>query len=190
VYLLVIALLSLLFAGETVSADSCASIDDGAKRLECYDQMFPPKAAADPGVGTESELHDKAVSNTSTTSTISTSVQEPAEQSSPAPEQTTASTTTRVEKSTRSEADRGWGIDSIFNRRETEVIESSIAALRRRETQNMIFLLANDQVWLQDVPRSIDTFQTGDKVTIKSGTLGGYFMTSANGTTTRVRRIK
>ncbi len=189
-YPLVIALLSLLFAGKTVSADSCASIDDRAERLECYDQLFPPDAKADTGVGAASELDEETVSAPRTTSTIPAPVQEPAAQSSPPPEQVTTSTATQVEKSTRSEADRGWGMDSFFNRRDPEVIESSIAALRRRETQNMIFLLANDQVWLQDVPRSIETFQTGDKVTIKSGTLGGYFMTSANGATTRVRRIK
>lgn len=189
-YPLVIALLSLFFAGETVSADSCASIDDGAKRLECYDQLFPPEAEANVRAGAASELDEETVSGTSTTPATPAPVQQPPVQPSPPPAQSTAATTTRVENSTRSEADRGWGLDSIFNRREAEVIESSIAALRRRETQNMIFLLANDQVWLQDVPRSIETFQTGDKVTIKSGTLGGYFMTSANGTTTRVRPIK
>ncbi len=185
-YPLVIALLSLFFAGQAIGDDSCASIDDRAKRLECYDQMFPPEAVSKSAPA----LDEEEVSATNTTSTDPAPVQEPVGQPrSPAasPEVTTA---TPAAKSAEPEADKGWGVDSFFNRRDAEVIESSIAALRRRETQNMIFLLANDQVWLQDVPRSIDTFHTGDKVTIKSGTLGGYFMTSADGTITRVRRIK
>ena len=196
-YPLVIALLSLFFAGKTVSADSCAFIDDRAKRLECYDQLFPPEAEAkaatelDPEL--DPELGEEAIPLTRATSTPllpPRQVTESAETSSSPPVQAEVATATQVEKSAKSETDSGWGTDSFFNRRDATVITSSISALRRRESQNMIFLLANDQVWLQNVPRSIDTFHTGDKVTIKSGTLGGYFMTSESGTITRVRRIK
>lgn len=195
-YPLVIVLLSLLFTGETVSADSCASIEDRAKRLECYDLLFPPDEAS----SAATEIEEEAVPLTGAASTPPRSppppqtppapVAEPAETSSSPPEQAEVATAIQVEKSAKSESEIGWGINSFFNRRDAEVIESTIAALRRRETQNMIFLLANDQVWLQAVPRSIDTFHTGDRVTIKSGTLGGFFMTSADGTITRVRRIK
>ncbi len=189
-YPLVIALLSLFFAGKTVSADSCAFIDDRAKRLECYDQLFPPEAEAKAATELDPELDEEAIPLTRATSTPPPPLTEPAETSSSPPVQAEVSTATQVEKSAKSETDSGWGTDSFFNRRDATVITSSISALRRRESQNMIFLLANDQVWLQNVPRSIDTFHTGDKVTIKSGTLGGYFMTSESGTITRVRRIK
>ncbi len=189
-YPLVIALLSLFFAGKTVSADSCAFIDDRAKRLECYDQLFPPEAEAKAATELDPELDEEAIPLTRATSTPPPPLTEPAETSSSPPVQAEVSTATQVEKSAKSETDSGWGMDSFFNRRDATVITSSISALRRRESQNMIFLLANDQVWLQNVPRSIDTFHTGDKVTIKSGTLGGYFMTSESGTITRVRRIK
>ena len=193
-YPLVIVLLSLLFTGKTVSADSCASIEDRAKRLECYDLLFPPDEASN----AEGEIEEEAVPLTRAASTPPRSppppppppVTEPAETPSSPPEQAEVSTAIQAEKSAKSESEIGWGMDSFFNRRDAEVIESTISALRRRETQNMIFLLANDQVWLQAVPRSIDTFHTGDRVTIKSGTLGGFFMTSADGTITRVRRIK
>ncbi len=82
------------------------------------------------------------------------------------------------------------GFAALFSRREPVLAESTIVALRRRESQNLIFLLANDQIWLQDAPRATDPFRQGDRITIRSGKIGGYFMTSENGTSTRVRRIK
>ena len=67
--------------------------------------------------------------------------------------------------------------------------QSTITAIRRRESQNMVFLLANEQIWLQDSQRLLP-FRVGDAVTITNGTVGGYFLTSDGGTKTRVRRIK
>ena len=66
---------------------------------------------------------------------------------------------------------------------------STLKAVRVGDQQKMVFLLANDEVWLQNSPRQLP-FEKGDEVRIKSGTIGGYIMRNTNGTSTRVRRIK
>jgi hypothetical protein len=77
----------------------------------------------------------------------------------------------------------------LFDQPERVNERSTIAAIHRRDSQNMIFLLDNEQIWLQDSARALP-FRVGDAVTIKNGTFGGFFLTSDSGTKTRVRRIK
>ncbi len=52
-----------------------------------------------------------------------------------------------------------------------------------------MFLLENDQIWLQEAPRSLP-FDEGDEVRVKSAKLGGYMLSNERGVSTRVRRIK
>lgn len=68
-------------------------------------------------------------------------------------------------------------------------LASTIKAVRRPDKQKMVFLLENDQVWLQDSPRPLP-IREGQQVTIKSGRLGGHILTAENGASTRVRRVK
>ena len=53
----------------------------------------------------------------------------------------------------------------------------------------MVFLLDNDEIWLQVEPRDLP-FHEGDTVTIKNGFFGGYFMRTENRVSTRVSRIR
>jgi hypothetical protein len=53
----------------------------------------------------------------------------------------------------------------------------------------MVFLLANDQVWIQATPRPLP-FEVGETVSVRNATLGGYFMRSEKGTSTRVQRVR
>ena len=52
-----------------------------------------------------------------------------------------------------------------------------------------VFKLENGQIWMQSSPRDLP-FKEGDRVTIKSGTIGGYILRSESGTSTRVQRIE
>ena len=68
-------------------------------------------------------------------------------------------------------------------------LTTTIVAVRRGEKQKMVFQLENEQIWMQSTPRPLP-FEEGDTVSIKNATLGGYFMRSTKGTSTRVQRIR
>jgi hypothetical protein len=77
----------------------------------------------------------------------------------------------------------------LFSASENLVINSKLTSIRDRDKQKMVFRLENEQIWLQDSPRSLP-FREGDDVTIKSATIGGYILSNNKGVSTRVRRIK
>ena len=68
-------------------------------------------------------------------------------------------------------------------------LSSTIRAIRAGEKQKMVFLLDNEQIWMQSSPRSLP-FEAGDRITIKNALLGGYYLHSERGTSTRVQRIQ
>ena len=68
-------------------------------------------------------------------------------------------------------------------------LTGTIVAIRRGDKQKMVFLLDNDQIWMQSNPRPLP-FHEGDTVSIENATMGGYFMRSTRGMGTRVRRIR
>ena len=85
--------------------------------------------------------------------------------------------------------DVGFRRGGLLDYKEDVDITTTIAAIRSRDQQKMVFRLANDQIWMQSSPRNLP-FNVGDEVTIKSGTIGGYIMRNKGGTSTRVERIK
>ncbi len=92
-------------------------------------------------------------------------------------------TTARVEP--QAEPSKG----GIFSKKAKVSISSTLKSVRDSDKQKMVFLLENDQIWIQHSPRSLP-FAKGQEVTIKSGTIGGYLMSNTDGLSTRVRRIK
>jgi hypothetical protein len=186
----------LLTYSVRVHADNdCATIKDPADRLACYDRSFPPEVT---------DTEDPAASRTGaeppaipSVATTPQAPQAPQADSNPAvAEGKNSRTTNRADDpeqtddlEQQSDSSQGW-FSGLFSSKDHPVIESSIVALRRRETQNLIFLLANDEIWLQDSPRANDPFRVGDHVSITRGSIGGFFLTSEDGTSTRVRRIK
>jgi hypothetical protein len=69
-----------------------------------------------------------------------------------------------------------------------ESIESTIAALQRRGTGELVLKLANGQVWLQSQADSRVHLKPGDRVTIKKALFGSYMLVSGY-YSFRVRRI-
>ncbi len=148
----------------------CAHLTTAAERIVCYDKLFPPS----PGSQSAAEAQAPVVSTSPNSSPASAASQPP-----PAPIASTE---------TDDQAGEGWSL-GLFDRAPPYVAESSIKAIYRRENQPMAFLLANEQIWLQDSQRQLP-IREGDAVTIKNGTFGGYFLTTEGGTKTRVRRVK
>jgi hypothetical protein len=76
----------------------------------------------------------------------------------------------------------------MFDRESIE-ITATIKEVIDKDRKKMVFLLDNDQIWLQTSPRNLPIRQN-DKVTIKSGFIGGYILRNEKGTSTRVERIR
>lgn len=76
-----------------------------------------------------------------------------------------------------------------FDNPEQITVESVVTAIKDEPQKKMVFSLENGQIWLQNSPQNLP-IQSGDKVTIKSASIGGYLLRNESGTSTRVRRIK
>ncbi|NJN50648.1 MAG: hypothetical protein HC809_01490 [Gammaproteobacteria bacterium] len=166
----VLAFLALAWATPVaVAADEterCASLPTPAERIVCYDRQFPPE-------------HPSAATAVPPTA---------APPSSPASPVAELVPVAPAPQSPQADDNNSW-THGLFAKPDQINVASTIKAMHRRDTQNMIFLLANDEIWMQDSVRSLP-FKVGDTVRIKNGTFGGYFLTSDSGTKTRVRRIK
>lgn len=162
---------SSAFAAET-EQQACSKLPTAEERIVCYDRQFPPDppaAASDAAVETPASIADIPAQPT---------------ESAAVP----AAPTTALQSPPSTDQEKAW-LRGVFDKPATVRQSSVIKDMHRRDTQNMAFLLENDQVWLQDSPRNLP-FHVGDTVTIENGTFGGYFLTSDSGTKTRVRRIK
>ena len=158
----------------------CSQIADPNERLACFDRTFPTRApsvsapaasapaADEPGPQTDAPLGSTSISPEKS-ATLSS-----------APTSTTNASVPR-EKSLFS---RG----RLFSDK-TVNISSRLMAIRDKGQQKMVFRLENDQIWMQNSARSLP-FHEGDKVSIKSGTMGGYILSNGSGLSTRVRQIK
>ena len=80
------------------------------------------------------------------------------------------------------------GIGGIFSG-EKEEFAATIVDMLNREKQLMVFQLDNDQIWVQTTPRTL-AIKIGEKVTIKSGNMGGYVLRTESGVSTRVIRFR
>lgn len=190
-------LFTLSFSHALAEPVDCAKLEDPDARLACYDEHFlPEQPAAVPEAPPE-----KAPANAESPP-VSEATPEPPP--APAPLSETQPDTERVVIDERpvqlmeepgelsspgatppSEAISRGG---LFSDPKVD-LTTKISAIRRGDKQKMVFLLANEQIWMQSSPRPLP-FQEGDTVTIENATFGGYFMRTPQGTATRVRRIK
>jgi hypothetical protein len=161
-------------AAEATDPERCATLATAAERIVCYDRQFPPESPVPPVADAPSVVD---------------SVADAPPSPQPAPDVAPIEVAASVggERSPPSTT-QSW-TRRLFDWPAHVQEQSTIKAIRLREGQNMAFLLANDQIWLQDSQRPLP-FRVGDAVTIENGTFGGYFLTSDRGTKTRVRRIK
>lgn len=144
---------------------SCSEIADATERLACFDRTFPGDS--------RSVVPQPKVDSIRTIPVVP--------QGSVEAEATSANT--RVEQTTA--PSKG----GMFSKKAQVNISSRLKSVRDQDKQKMIFLLENDQIWIQDSPRSLP-FAKGQEVTVKSGTVGGYSLSNEEGLATRVRRIK
>ena len=165
--------------GET--AQECAKLVRTDDRLACFDKLFPSKT--DKMI--ESETVQKKQPSADSRNVTDSSTREVAK--------TTQDELTRPDKSKIDGEDErnslGFSLSKIFNRDPGGDFQSRITELKAGNSQKMVFLLENSQIWLQDSPRTLP-FRVGDTVKIKKGLLGGYTMRSKSGTSTRVQRIR
>ena len=166
-YSFLVALALLVSANSYAEQTSaCSQIADKAERLECFDREFPG----------EIKESAKTLPSVEASQTKVVSTPEPiadvvaADQSAQKPKEK-------------------MSLGGLFDWKSQPEVETEIAAIRSGSKQRMVFRLANGQIWMQSTPRALP-FKAGDKVTIKSGRIGGYIMRSASGTSSRVKLIE
>lgn len=174
-YLSSFSLVVLLGLPHTLLAEevrvSCSDVADATERLACFDRTFPGNS--------DSATQRPAVDPIQAKSMVTQDLVLPKESVPPkAP--------TAIARDEQPAAPAQGG---MFSKKAKVNISSRLKSVRDKEKQKMIFLLENDQIWIQDSPRSLP-FAEGQDVSIKSGTVGGYSLSNAEGLATRVRRIK
>lgn len=169
--------LLLLIPTSAIAAgvEDCARTENQSERLACFDRRYPNPERVD-AKPTEPAITIEAESAT-----------EPAVPSTKAPSAKAPPSEAVTERAGEDPAEVTRG--ALFGKDPVLSMTTTIKALRRRDSQKMVFLLDNDQVWMQTTPRVLP-FHEGDKVTIDNGLMGGYFMESSSGVITRVKRIQ
>jgi len=154
---------SLAASGTSYAQESedCSQIENARERLACFDRVFP--SADRPIVAPTYSVPERR-----TLPPAKPTVEAPPESAQPA------------------EPPRRRG---LFDYPEEINFEAEVAAVRIKDKQRPIYLLANEQVWMQDSPRTAG-IRKGDRVTIKNAKLQGYMMVTESGKSIRVRRIK
>ncbi len=162
VFTLALALVAAFTLPIQADERDCRDINNAAERLACYDAQFPKTTDAPKGEESSETIYETALPKTSASAPVQN------EQSDP------PFTT-----------DKG----GLFDKKPDITVNSTISAVKNERQKKMVFRLENGQIWLQTAPRSLP-IKVGDKVTIKTATMGGYMLRNENNTSTRVRRIK
>ncbi len=128
------------------SGQNCAQIKDPDERLACYDEAYQASGAVEsvPPVATSKQRRN------------------PREEAVEQIDEVTAPNARVGTAASENERPRSKG---MFSRRDKVDFSATISALRAGEKQRMIFLLDNEQVWMQSSPREM-TFKKGDQITI------------------------
>ena len=152
----------------------CSQIADKTDRLECFDRAFPKTNAA------MSNVESKVIASPAAAESMDKASKSDTEMA--------------AQKKSSPQADKNpnknkTSLGGLFDWKTDTVVESEIAAIRAGSKQRMVFRLVNGQIWMQSTPRILP-FKVGDKVTIKSGRIGGHIMRSAGGTSSRVTLIE
>ncbi len=180
-----LSLLSISAIGE--EAMDCSAVEDRDERLACFDRQFPKveEPAAAPEKQAESEPVAAPVPELES-KPIAIPVQEKKAPAARAPQESVSVPDEPVGVTGEPET---LSKGRLFDRDPNVNLTATIRTIRRGDKQKMVFLLGNDEIWMQAIARQLP-FHEGDNVTIKNGFMGGYFMKSESGTSTRVSRIK
>lgn len=174
------ALISLCAGAAWVSAqaetvEDCIEIQDRTDRLACFDRVFPRRKTASETPAAEAPKESEPVVVTAPVT--------------PPPESASRPSEPEAERAKR---ERRFGLPELgglFGERNHESITSRIVAVRARDKQKMVFLLENDQIWIQANPRDVP-IEEGELVTVSSTLTGGHMLRTEHGVSTRVNRIR
>ncbi len=189
-----LAFTPLAVFGEAAEGElNCAAIENARERLACYDRAYSDRPMPPPKIRTEVIAPPATLGQPSTAATRQSGTPDSSSSGNEANttldsriDSATAPTARRGTAAPTSESKRSGG---MFSRSEKVEFSSTIRTIRDEDDQRMIFLLDNEQIWIQAAPRFIP-FKEGDVVTIKSGLIGGFTMRNEKDVTTRVQRIK
>ena len=184
---LAFALLFLSTSALAESAQECAKLVRTADRLACFDKLFPTETTK---IIKSETVQTKPTSNQSTKSQQKeTMVGMNNSKASSTTNGTSFDDSERGSMESEKSDGKGFSLGSIFNRNPKADFTSQIKELKSGNSQKMVFLLENGEIWLQNSPRTLP-FKVGDTVKLKNGLFGGYVMHSESGTSTRVQRIR
>lgn len=190
-----LAFTPLAVFGEAAEGElNCAAIENARERLACYDRAYSDRPMPPPKIRTEVIAPPATLGQPSTPATRQSGAESGASANKASVNSTSDS---RIDSATAPTARRGTAAPTseskrtggMFSRSEKVEFSSTIRTIRDEDDQRMIFLLDNEQIWIQAAPRFIP-FKEGDVVTIKSGLIGGFTMRNEKDVTTRVQRIK
>jgi len=180
----------------------CSSIKDRNARLACFDRLFPiaPETPKQQAPSTDGQQTTQTAAPVTPAQQPASPEQAPISSSQPVPVTAQSPNAPAVtEPPAIVKADKKKEKTSFTNNlisktkrmfdRETVKVIATIKEVIDRDRKKMVFLLDNDQIWLQTSPRNLPIRQD-DKVTIKSGFIGGYILRNEKGTSTRVERIR
>ncbi|MGK0225063.1 MAG: hypothetical protein ACI9ON_004323 [Limisphaerales bacterium] len=193
-YVLPLLLLSVsgaVFGQDGTSEENCALIENARERLVCYDRTFPigvraelPKISSEviaPAQSPESQTLEGQSLNTAPASADEAQAPVTAVEDTSGLRARKGTTASPAAGKNRTKGMFSWDDELDFT--------AEVKAVRDEGQQRMVFLLDNEQIWMQSSPRLLP-IKKGDSVRVKSGKIGGYIMRNQNGTSTRVNRIK
>ena len=183
---LLIAVVTMpLLAQQSAAAEQgeplCAEIENARERLACYDRAYGSDTVPQPKIRTE-VIAPRTLGQ-------APNARPPAADAGGAAADAVVDDATAPTARKGTAAPPGQRSRGMFDRDEKVEFTAKVKALRAKDEQRMVFLLDNEQIWMQTAPRFVP-IKEGDTVTIKSGTIGGFIMRSENDASTRVQRIQ
>lgn len=171
------SLIVLLCSGPLATAHArqgahpCASVDDDAARLECYDEAFGRPDSPAPAAATASA--------TPVTAPVTTAAAAPP---APAAKGRDEFGLTEAQIRARDPEKAQEAMPSSITGKVTQV--------GARPTGELVVTLDNEQVWVQIDTGSPVRLEVGDHVTIRKASLGSFLMITPSRVAVRVRRYR
>ncbi len=174
------------------AAEDCTQIDDPMARLACFDRQFsrnePPSCtkAGENRAGEKLNVNPANQVEQAPEPVQETIRVEPQRERAGEAEVADQAGTRTQAHSVRTEEPkqqkRGW-----FSRftGEKKEYHGTVIDLLNNPKQRMVFQLDNGQIWIQSQARNLP-IRKGDKVSVRSATVGGFILRSADGVSTRV----
>ncbi|RPI14783.1 MAG: hypothetical protein EHM60_05885 [Lysobacterales bacterium] len=199
-----IVVMGLAAAVDVQAVSNCAALADDRARLACYDELFPPRAAASPARAATS-TSTSAAPGTSSAAAVPAAVAgaaagvaaavPPAPIAAAAPEAPARASGATVEPIAPAPAaaaqaaspasqEETFGLTPEQQQRrkpekppEIESVESRVTAVKPLQYDRFRLTLENGQVWSQTEPTPRQRFYPGDTITIRKAALGSYMAT-------------